>query len=69
MPALPDKLKYIQDTKNQIGNKIKSTGQDTNVPFRQYADLIKEIPNLGVLSQEDINRLTELTIDISGEKA
>lgn len=69
MPALPDKLKYIQDTKNQIGNKIKSTGQDTNVPFRQYANLIKEIPNLGALSQEDINKLTELTIDISGEKA
>ena len=69
MPALPDKLNYIKETKTQIADKIKSTGQDTNVPFRQYADLIKEIPNLGALSQEDINKLTELTIDLSAEKA
>lgn len=69
MPALPDKLNYIKETKTQIAEKIKSTGQDTNVPFRQYADLIKEIPNLGALSQDDINMLTELTINISGEKA
>ena len=35
MPALPDKLNYIKETKTQIADKIKSTGQDTNVSFRQ----------------------------------
>ena len=38
MPALPHKLSYIKETTTQIADKIKSTGQDTNVPFRQYAD-------------------------------
>lgn len=68
--AIPDKLDYIQETKALISNKIASTGQNTKgVPFRDYTNLIENIPNTGAISEQQINDLTELVINISGEKA
>lgn len=68
--AIPDKLDYVQETKVLISNKIASTGQNIQgVPFRNYANLIENIPNTGAISKQQINDLTELVINISGEKA
>ena len=68
--AIPEKLDLTIDTKNKIKTKIESTGQSTNnKTFREYSTLIANIPSTGALTQEEINELTELAIEISGEKA
>ena len=68
--GIPEKLEYLEETKNLIKEKIESTGQSTyKVPFKDYANLINNIPNCGSFPKEDIQRLTIQTINISGEKA
>lgn len=66
---IPEKLNYIIETKTVIKDKIAKTNQDTNVPFRDYTNLIRNIPNTGAMSYDDIDRLTRIAIGISGEKA
>lgn len=67
--SIPDKLTHVKEVKKSIEEKIQSTGQDTNVPFREYANLIDNIPNTGAITPDQVNELTELSIEISGEKA
>ena len=68
--AIPEKLNLTLDTKSKIKAKIESTGQSTtNKTFRQYAELIENIPSSGAITQRQLNELTELAIDISGEEA
>lgn len=68
--AIPYKLGYIQETKNQIANKLQLTGQNTfNKTFREYNDLIENIPFTGVISKEQLDFAVNLAIEISGEKA
>lgn len=66
---IPEKLDYILETKELIKEKLDSTGQDTSVSFREYSDLIKNIPNTGAISYDDIDKFTRQAIEISGEKA
>lgn len=66
---IPDKLDYINETKEQIKTLLNSTGQDTEVPFSKYPSLVSNIPNTGAISYDEINVLTELAIQISGERA
>ena len=67
--SIPDKLTHIKEVKKSIEEKIQSTGQNTNVPFRDYTKLIDNIPNTGAITPSQVNELTELAIEISGEKA
>lgn len=67
--SIPDKLTHVKEVKKSIEEKIQSTGQDTNVPFREYANLVDNIPNTGAITPDQVNELTELSIEISGEKA
>lgn len=66
---IPKKLNYMIETKTVIKDKIDKTNQNTDVPFRSYADLIRNIPNTGAMSYNDIDSLTRIAIGISGEKA
>lgn len=66
---IPDKIDYLNITKDLIKDKLDSTGQDTNVPLSKYSDLIRNIPNTGAISYNQIDALTNLTIKINGEKA
>lgn len=67
--AIPEKLDGIKATKLNIRNVLNTTNQNTAVPFRQYPNLISNIPNSGAISAEDVDRLTRLAINISGEEA
>ena len=66
---IPDKIDYLNITKDLIKDKLDSTGQDTNVPLSKYYDLIRNIQNTGAISYNQIDDLTNLTIKINGEKA
>ena len=66
---IPEKLDKIKQTKHEIKAVLDKTHQDTNIPFREYSNLIKNIPNTGALTQKNISDLTKLAIEISGEKA
>ena len=68
--AIPEKLEYIEETKELIRQKIESTKQNTyNIPFSNYANLIDNIPNCGSFPKQDIQRFTLQAINISGEQA
>ena len=67
--AIPEKLENIKSVKTEIKEILDSTNQNTNVSFRQYCNLIANIPNRGVLTPRQINDLTSLVINISGERA
>lgn len=69
MYDIPQRLKNIKEVKQEIKEEIERTGQDTNVTFREYPDLIRNIPNMGVLEEEDLTKFVEQTISINGEKA
>lgn len=69
MYSIPDRLSHIKKVKNDIRDVISLTGQDVNVPFRQYAGLIKNIPNKGVMTPIDLKEFVELSTLINGEKA
>lgn len=69
MPALPEKLDLIIKTKEELKSKINQTGQNTEVPFRRYSDLISNIPDTGAMTRDDVNSLAEFTLEINGEKA
>lgn len=66
---IPKRLDNIIDIKNKFDKNFKSVGLNTNIPFRQYSDLIKEIPNTGAITSDEIDISTILAIDINGEKA
>ena len=66
---IPDKIDYLNITKDLIKDKLDSTGQDTNVPLSKYSDLIRNIPNTGAISYNQIDDLTNLTIKINKKKA
>ena len=66
---IPSKLKKIKQTKAEIKAVLDSTNQNTNIPFRQYTGLIENIPDSGAMTHEDVDRLTRLAIQISGEEA
>lgn len=66
---IPKRLDNIIDIKNKINTKLKDVGLDTNIPFRQYSDLIEQIPNSGAITLDEIDYCTNLAINISGEKA
>lgn len=66
---IPKKLNNIFEIKNQISDKLKNVGLDTNIPFRQYSNLIEQIPESGAITLDELDYCTELTINISGEKA
>lgn len=67
--AVPEKLDGVKATKLNIRNVLNTTNQNTAVPFRQYPNLISNIPNTGAMSADDVNRLTMMAINISGEEA
>lgn len=69
MPALPEKLDLIIKIKEELKSKINQTGQNTEVPFRQYSDLISNIPDTGAMTRDDVNSFAEFTLEINGEKA
>lgn len=70
MSDINSKVKYLEETKSLIKKKIDSTGQNTtNVTFRNYVSLIKNIPNTGAITYDDIDKFTKQAIKISGEKA
>lgn len=69
MSAIPEKVKYLQDTKTQIANTIATTGLDTEVPLAQYSTLVDKIPDTGAITRKEISDFTKLAISISGEKA
>lgn len=69
MPAIPEKITHIDEIKTSIKTKLNSTGQNTEVPLRQYSSLIENIPNTGAITPTQVNDLTKLAIEISGEKA
>lgn len=66
---IPQKLKKIKQTKQEIKTSLDRTHQNTNIPFRQYSNLIRNIPDSGAMTHSDVNRLTALAIQISGEEA
>lgn len=66
---IPKRLNNIFEIKNQISDKLKNVGLDTNIPFRQYSDLIEQIPESGAITLDELDYCTELAINISGEKA
>lgn len=66
---IPKKLNNIFEIKNQISDKLKNVGLDTNIPFRQYSNLIEQIPESGAITLDELDYCTELAINISGEKA
>lgn len=67
--AIPDKLMHAIEIKKVLKEELDKTGQETNIPFRQYAQLIENIPNTGAITPEQIDQLTKLAIEISGEEA
>lgn len=69
MSAIPQKLDYLMETKLKIKDKIDQTFQDTNVPFDEYPNLIKNIPNTGAITPAQIDTFTRLAISINGENA
>jgi hypothetical protein len=69
MYDIPQRLKHVNKVKTDIKVQLDRTGQDTNVTFREYPNLIRNIPNAGVLNPEDLSKFVEQTININGEKA
>jgi len=67
--AIPDKLTHLIELKKVLKGELDKTGQETNIPFRQYSQLIENIPNMGAITPEQIDELTRLAIEISGEEA
>lgn len=67
--AIPDKLNYIANVKKEFKERLDTTGQSTDVPFRQYTNLIDNIPNTGAITLDQVDEFTRLAIEISGEKA
>ena len=67
--AIPEKLDGLKSTKQEMRNILNSTGQNTSVPFRQYSNLITNIPNTGAITAQEVDDLTRLAIEISGEEA
>lgn len=67
--AIPDKLTHAIEVKKTLKEALDKTGQETNIPFRQYTQLIENIPNTGAITPEQIDELTRLAIEISGEEA
>lgn len=67
--AIPEKLENIKSVKAEIRNILNTTNQNTNVPFRQYCDLIENITESGAMTLEQVNSLTRQIINISGEEA
>ena len=67
--AIADKLNHVKEVKQGLKETLDKTNQDTNVPFRQYSNLIENIPNTGAITYNQIDELTRLAIKISGEKA
>lgn len=64
---IPNKLDYVINAKYRIKNKLISTGQNVNVPFRAYADLISNIPNTTAITHEDLDLCNKQLLNISGE--
>ena len=69
MYDIPQRLKYIKQVKADIKAQLDRTGQDTSITFREYPDLIRNIPGAGVMEPEDLSKFVEQTININGEKA
>lgn len=67
--AIPDKLNYIANVKKEFKERLDATGQSTDIPFRQYVNLIENIPNTGAITPDQVDEFTRYAIEISGEKA
>ena len=66
---VPQRLIKLEETKQKITDIFKSTGQNTNIPFRQYTELIKNIPDSGAMTYDEASELAALAIKINGENA
>ena len=69
MENIPEKLEYLETTKTLIKNKIESTGQNVDVPLSKFPELIRNIPNTGAITYDQIDEFTRQAIEINGEKA
>lgn len=67
--AITDKLNYISNVKKDFRERLDATGQSTSIPFRQFTNLIDNIPNTGAITPDQVDEFTRYAIEISGEKA
>ncbi len=64
-----NKLQNVNNIKNELKTQLNKTGQDTNVKFREFTRLIENIPEINIMSQEDIDTCVNKIIEINGENA
>ena len=65
-----DKLRNVSNVKQELSSQLSRLGQDTsNVKFRNYSNLIENIPSSSVISQSNIDNFVIKTININGENA